>query len=134
MRDWQVGDPIGDGNDIGVPDTKYMGYNKSRSNRSYEPHSFTELPSRDKIYSDGYKIYIALAKNPDYDEFVIDKYKKAVEYGLKYWEVVEEENLPGGAIPDKNNLLISEDIYRCSKLHKKYLNKMSSIIFDTKLE
>lgn len=21
MREWQVGDPIGDGNDIGVPDT-----------------------------------------------------------------------------------------------------------------
>ena len=26
MRDWQVGDPIGDGNDIGVPDIPYMGY------------------------------------------------------------------------------------------------------------
>lgn len=26
MREWQVGDPIGDGNDIGVPDTGYMGY------------------------------------------------------------------------------------------------------------
>ena len=26
MRDWQVGDPVGDGNDIGVPDTRYMGY------------------------------------------------------------------------------------------------------------
>ena len=28
MRDWQVGDPIGDGNDIGVPDVAYMGYLK----------------------------------------------------------------------------------------------------------
>ena len=28
MREWQVGDPVGDGNDIGVPDTKYMGYLK----------------------------------------------------------------------------------------------------------
>ena len=28
MRDWQVGDPVGDGNDIGVPDTRYMGYLK----------------------------------------------------------------------------------------------------------
>lgn len=26
MREWQVGDPIGDGNDIGVPDTRYMDY------------------------------------------------------------------------------------------------------------
>ena len=25
MRDWQIGDPIGDGNDIGVPDVAYMG-------------------------------------------------------------------------------------------------------------
>lgn len=28
MREWQVGDPVGDGNDIGVPDTRYMGYLK----------------------------------------------------------------------------------------------------------
>lgn len=26
MREWQVGDPAGDGNDIGVPDIDYMGY------------------------------------------------------------------------------------------------------------
>lgn len=28
MREWQVGDPIGDGNDIGVPDIPYMSYLK----------------------------------------------------------------------------------------------------------
>ena len=28
MREWQVGDPIGDGNDIGVPDVAYMDYLK----------------------------------------------------------------------------------------------------------
>ena len=28
MREWQVGDPVGDGNDIGVPDTRYMGYSR----------------------------------------------------------------------------------------------------------
>ena len=28
MREWQVGDPAGDGNDIGVPDTRYMDYLK----------------------------------------------------------------------------------------------------------
>ncbi len=35
MREWQVGDPIGDGNDIGVPDTKYTGYlrNNNENNR-----------------------------------------------------------------------------------------------------
>lgn len=30
MREWQVGDPIGDGNDIGVPDVRYMDYLKNR--------------------------------------------------------------------------------------------------------
>ena len=34
MREWQVGDPVGDGNDIGVPDTRYMGYLKD--DESYE--------------------------------------------------------------------------------------------------
>ena len=28
MREWQVGDSIGDGNDTGVPDIPYMGYLK----------------------------------------------------------------------------------------------------------
>jgi tetratricopeptide (TPR) repeat protein len=30
MREWQVGDPICDGNDIGVPDVRYMDYLKNR--------------------------------------------------------------------------------------------------------
>lgn len=34
MREWQVGDPVGDGNDIGVPDTEYMGYLKDRNGGS----------------------------------------------------------------------------------------------------
>ncbi|WP_295612000.1 hypothetical protein, partial [uncultured Methanobrevibacter sp.] len=41
MREWQVGDPIGDGNDIGVPDIKYMGYLKNNNNgrRNNNPSS-----------------------------------------------------------------------------------------------
>lgn len=31
MREWQAGDPIGDGNDIGVPDIKYFDYLKDKS-------------------------------------------------------------------------------------------------------
>ena len=49
-------------------------------------------------------------------------YEKAVNDGLKYWEIVEEENLVGGAIPDKNNLLSPEDIlqdFGFSALEKK---------------
>ena len=28
MREWKIGDPMGDGNDIGVPDIRYMDYLK----------------------------------------------------------------------------------------------------------
>ena len=30
-----MGDPVGDGNDIGVPDTKYMGYLKNKQENDY---------------------------------------------------------------------------------------------------
>ena len=30
MREWQIGDPIGDGNDIGVPDIPYLDYLKDK--------------------------------------------------------------------------------------------------------
>lgn len=35
MREWQVGDPVGDGNDIGVPDTKYMDYLKNNQRNEW---------------------------------------------------------------------------------------------------
>lgn len=39
MREWQVGDPIGEGNDIGVPDTKYMGYLKKNNQNNHSRNS-----------------------------------------------------------------------------------------------
>ena len=36
MREWQVGDPVGDGNDIGVPDIPYMDYLKDDDESSQE--------------------------------------------------------------------------------------------------
>lgn len=54
MRDWQVGDPIGDGNDIGVPDVKYMDYLKNKDNDA--PIKNTNVKSSDikksKLYQD----------------------------------------------------------------------------------
>lgn len=134
MREWQVGDPVGDGNDIGVPDTRYMGYLNKEDNYSDDSSQFTNLPPRDKIYSSAYKTYINLARNEKYDEFIVYYYEKAVNDGLKYWEIVEEENLAGGAIPDKNNLLSPEDISKCVKLHKKYQSKLSTRILNTHQE
>ena len=36
MREWQVGDPVGNGNDIGVPDIPYMDYLKDDDESSQE--------------------------------------------------------------------------------------------------
>lgn len=36
MREWQAGDPIGDGNDIGVPDIPYMDYLKGKESCNSE--------------------------------------------------------------------------------------------------
>ena len=46
MREWQVGDPIGLGEDLGVPDIPYMGYLKDRSEDDSEVVSFDELLDR----------------------------------------------------------------------------------------
>ena len=58
MRDWQVGDPIGDGNDIGVPDTKYMGYLRKDNKNNKSKNSFTKDIERSKQYRDeAWKLY-----------------------------------------------------------------------------
>ncbi len=54
MREWQVGDPTGDGNDIGVPDVKYMDYLKNKDddaamrNRNVNPSEI----EKSKMYQD----------------------------------------------------------------------------------
>lgn len=54
MREWQVGDPVGDGNDIGVPDTKYMGYLKD--NESYREDIVDDFKFRINHARDAYNL------------------------------------------------------------------------------
>ena len=61
MREWQVGDPAGDGNDIGVPDVEYMGYLKDR-----------DYFEDDMV--DDFKRYYNTAKR----NFKAEKYEKAL--------------------------------------------------------
>lgn len=82
MREWQVGDPIGDGNDIGVPDTKYMGYLKNNNVNNHSLNSSAkdiELSkqyldeawklNQEKKYYDALSfINAAIRYNPDDDE------------------------------------------------------------------
>ena len=52
MREWQVGDPVGYGNDIGVPDIPYMGYLKDNDEESSK-----------KDIADDFKLYINNARD-----------------------------------------------------------------------
>ncbi|WP_458455212.1 hypothetical protein [Methanobrevibacter sp.] len=65
MREWQVGDPIGDGNDIGVPDIPYMGYLKDDDDES----------SKEDIV-DNFKQYINNAR----DYYNMQHYEDAFYY------------------------------------------------------
>ena len=73
MREWQVGDLIGDGNDIGVPDVKYMDYLKNKDNDA--PIKNTNVKSSDikksKLYQDEALKYVnkALKITPN-DEYM----------------------------------------------------------------
>ena len=68
MREWQVGDPIGDGNDIGVPDTKYMGYLRNNDENNQPKSSSSKDIELSKQYygqamklKDERKVYDALS-------------------------------------------------------------------------
>lgn len=92
MREWQVGDPVGDGNDIGVPDTRYMGYIKEEEEddivdefrfcfTQFHGHfisqnydlSFTYLKDASEIYEDLNSEHKSeLSENPFSHRFVIE--------------------------------------------------------------
>ena len=52
MREWQVGDPVGDGNDIGVPDTKYMNYLRNNDENIILNNSSSKDIKRSKQYQE----------------------------------------------------------------------------------
>ena len=75
MREWQVGDPIGDGNDIGVPDTKYMGYLKNDSRSASCPNNISrakkhhdeawELKGKHRLFATLNSINLAIELAPN---------------------------------------------------------------------
>mgnify|MGYP006377686473 CR=1 FL=1 len=71
MREWQVGDPIGDGNDIGVPDIPYLDYLKDRDD------DYQEYGGRDySSVTHDYEYCIKRAR-----EFAdMEEYYKAINY------------------------------------------------------
>ena len=78
MREWQVGDHIGEGYDIGVPDTKYMGYLKDKGGTDSCSNSISkskklqdkawEFKENHRLYDALNTIDAAIELNPNDDE------------------------------------------------------------------
>ena len=100
MREWQVGDPIGDGNDIGVPDIKYMDYLKNndyRNGRRKNKPDSSDINKSKKFQEEAVKLWeennlsdaltcinSAIYYNPDDDENWNLK-------GIFLWKMADEE-------------------------------------------
>ena len=104
MREWQVGDPIGDGNDIGVPDTKYMAYLRNdNENNQYKNSSSKDivlsnqyrdeawkLKGEDKFYDALSFINAAIRYNPDDDRNWNIK-------GIILWNILKTNDISVGS-------------------------------------
>ena len=103
MRQWQVGDPVGDGNDIGVPDTGYMGYLKKDSVNNHSKRGTAKdvelskqyrdeawrLNEDDKYYDALSFINAAIRYNPDDSENWNIK-------GIILWNILETNDIGVG--------------------------------------
>ena len=78
MREWQVGDPIGEGNDAGVPDIPYMGYLNKKNGYDNEPDPDYENYYTPKIPEDNPK-KVKKPKGPSYETCI----SRAREYSQK---------------------------------------------------
>jgi tetratricopeptide (TPR) repeat protein len=97
MREWQVGDPIGDGNDIGVPDVPYMDYLKKhdygkteRRNKNVGKSELfldeaLRLKKEGKFYDALAFINAAIAYNPG----VCENWNVR---GIVLWKIYENDN------------------------------------------
>lgn len=104
MREWQVGDPIDDGNDIEVPDIKYMSYLKDNNeNKQYRNSSTNDiqlskqyrdeawkLNEEDKFYDALSFINGAIRYNPNDDRNWNIK-------GIILWNILETNDISVGS-------------------------------------
>lgn len=108
MRDWQVGDPIGDGNDIGVPDIKYMGYLKEDKNYQSQNSSTKDIERSKQYQKEAWRLYeenkfydalafinAAIRYNPDDDENWNIK-------GIILWDILKT-----------NDVSVGQEAYEC---------------------
>ena len=128
MREWQVGDPVGDGNDIGVPDTKYMGYLKNNQrdtsysnnidkSKKYRDEAW-DLKVKHKLMEAESVIDEAIRINPNsYDNWNVK--------GLMLWQKFEE-------MYDKNSYFTANEAYNCFNKALE-INPTNNILKDNKM-
>ena len=141
MREWQVGDPIGDGNDIGVPDIKYMGYLKNNDNgrRNNNPSS-ADINKSTRFQEEAVKLWeenklsdalsfinSAIHYNPDDDENWNVK-------GIILWDMAEMDsaNFYEAYKCFNNALLIKPDGKILKKNKAKCINDWARYYYDIK--
>ena len=141
MREWQVGDPIGDGNDIGVPDIKYMGYLKNNDNgrRNNNPSS-VDIDKSTRFQEEAVKLWeenklsdalsfinSAIHYNPDDDENWNVK-------GIILWDMAEmdSDNFYEAYKCFNNALLIKPDGKILKKNKAKCINDWARYYYDIK--
>lgn len=89
--------------------------------------SFTPRPRSDveilRDYARSYNRYLEWARKASEDAEMIKYYNYALDYGEKYWDLAERKGLNGSSIPDRNNLLPTDDVGKCSSRHYELLGK-----------
>ena len=89
--------------------------------------SFTPSPRSDaeilRDYARSYSRYLEWARKASEDAEMIKYYNYALDYGEKYWDLAKRKGISGGSIPDRNNLLPTEDVGKCSSRHYELLGK-----------
>ena len=106
MKEWEVGDPIGMGNDAGVPDIPYMGYLNNGSRRDDEPPEDYDYQdyNRSNYKNDDKKK--EAPKGPSFKDY-LEKARKFSESG-NYSKAVEYYDLALEKSPSNRDAMLGK--------------------------
>ena len=106
MKEWEVGDPIGMGNDAGVPDIPYMGYLNNESCDDDEPpadYGYRDYDGYDRKNDDKKE---EMPKGPSFKDY-LDKARKFSKDG-NYSKAVEYYDLALDKSPSNHEVLLEK--------------------------
>lgn len=95
---------------------------------------FFDNYTTDEYYALIYNTNISLGRQREYDNLAIEAYIKAVDYGFKYWDLIEKHDYIIPKIPKRNELLAREDVDKCCEIYERTLNKLTAILYYKEIE